>query len=70
MPDRKTSTTVYLWKSQDKKLHDLSDKTKVPIAEYIRQGIDIILEKNKHHLHPEDGGKRDNEQQSGGGQSA
>ncbi|KAB2839117.1 ribbon-helix-helix domain-containing protein, partial [bacterium] len=28
----------------------LNDKTKVPIAEYIRQGIDLILEKHKAEL--------------------
>ena len=28
----------------------LHDKTKVPVAEYIRQGIDLILEKQRHNL--------------------
>jgi hypothetical protein len=28
----------------------LHDKTKVPVAEYIRQGIDLVLEKQKHNL--------------------
>ena len=28
----------------------LHEKTKVSVAEYIRQGIDLLLEKQRHHL--------------------
>ena len=31
-------------------LKQLSDRTKVPVAEYVRQGIDLILAKNKSQL--------------------
>jgi hypothetical protein len=35
---------------QNERLKQLSEKTKVPIAEYIRQGIDLVLEREKNHL--------------------
>ena len=47
---RKISTTVYITPEQDAQLKVLHQKTKVPVAEYIRQGIDLILEKHKGHL--------------------
>jgi predicted DNA-binding protein len=45
MSRKKMSTTVYITPEQDEKLKRLHGKTKVPVAEYIRQGIDLILEK-------------------------
>lgn len=50
MSRKKISTTVYITPEQDELLKALNDKTKVPIAEYIRQGIDLVLEKNKEQL--------------------
>ena len=47
---KKISTTVYITEEQNEKLKALNQKTKVPIAEYIRQGIDLILEKNKKDI--------------------
>ncbi|MGH7830817.1 MAG: ribbon-helix-helix domain-containing protein [Candidatus Binatia bacterium] len=47
---KKLSTTVYITEEQNQKLKALHDKTKVPIAEYIRQGIDLILERHKADL--------------------
>jgi hypothetical protein len=47
---KKISTTVYITEEQNECLKELNDKTKVPIAEYIRQGIDLILEKNRGTL--------------------
>lgn len=47
---RKISTTVYITPEQDAQLKLLHQKTKVPVAEYIRQGIDLILEKNRGQL--------------------
>ena len=47
---KKISTTVYITEEQNVFLKELNDKTKVPIAEYIRQGIDLILEKNRATL--------------------
>jgi hypothetical protein len=46
MTEKKIATTVYLTEDQIEKLRTLSDYTKVPMAEYIRQGIDMSLEKN------------------------
>ncbi len=47
---KKISTTVYITEEQNDKLKQLNDKTKVPIAEYIRQGIDMVLERHKGDL--------------------
>ena len=47
MSRKKISTTVYITEEQSELLKSLNEKTKVPIAEFIRQGIDLILEKNK-----------------------
>jgi len=50
MARRKVSTTVYITPEQNELLKLLHDKTKVPVAEYIRQGIDLVLEKERKHL--------------------
>lgn len=50
MANKKVSTTVYITEEQKRKLEQLHSRTKVPIAEYIRQGIDLILEANKEKL--------------------
>ena len=50
MSEKKVSTTVYITPEQNDLLRQLHNCTKVPVAEYIRQGIDIILDKNKRHL--------------------
>ncbi len=50
MSRKKISTTVYINPEQDEQLKRLHEKTKVPVAEYIRQGIDLVLEKYKDHL--------------------
>ena len=42
---KKISTTVYITAEQNDQLKLLHEKTKVPVAEYIRQGIDLVLEK-------------------------
>jgi hypothetical protein len=47
MQRKKVSTTVYITEDQNEDLKALSAKTKVPVAEYIRQGIDLILIENK-----------------------
>ena len=47
---KKISTTVYITEDQNEQLKALNAKTKVPIAEYIRQGIDLILEKHKNQI--------------------
>ncbi len=50
MARNKISTTVYITPEQNDLLKQLHQKTKVPVAEYIRQGIDLVIEKQKHHL--------------------
>ena len=45
MSRKKLSTTVYITPEQNERLKALHDRTKVPVAEYIRQGIDLVLEK-------------------------
>lgn len=47
MARKKISTTVYITPEQNEKLKLLNEKTKVPVAEYIRQGIDLVLA--RHH---------------------
>ena len=50
MPRKKISTTVYITPEQDARLKALHERTKVPVAEYIRQGIDLVLDKYREHL--------------------
>jgi hypothetical protein len=50
MSRKKISTTVYITPEQDARLKQLHGKTKVPVAEYIRQGIDLVLEKYRDAL--------------------
>jgi len=45
---KKISTTIYVTPEQSDKLKLLHDRTKVPVAVYIREGIDLIL---KHYAH-------------------
>lgn len=45
MSRKKISTTVYITPEQNEQLKQLGERTKVPVAEYIRQGIDLVLEK-------------------------
>ena len=47
---RKITTTVYITEDQQRLLKTLNTRSKVPIAEYIRQGIDLILQENKDLL--------------------
>ena len=50
MPRKKLSTTVYITPEQDARLKLLTARTKVPVAEYIRQGIDLVLDKYRDQL--------------------
>ena len=45
MARKKLSTTVYITEEQDQKLKELSRRTKVPVSVYIREGIDLIIER-------------------------
>lgn len=50
MARKKISTTIYITPEQDSKLKRLSAKTRVPVAEYIRQGIDMVLAEYQDQL--------------------
>ncbi|HZZ83366.1 MAG TPA: ribbon-helix-helix domain-containing protein [Anaeromyxobacteraceae bacterium] len=43
MARKKISTTIYITPEQAERLKLLNERTKVPVAEYIRQGIDLVL---------------------------
>jgi hypothetical protein len=43
MSRKKISTTVYVTPEQNEALHLLHERTKVPVAVYIREGIDLVL---------------------------
>ncbi len=46
MARKKIPTTVYLTPEQAEALRSLHERTKVPVAEYVREGIDLILERH------------------------
>ena len=50
MGRKKVTTTIYITPEQEVQLKLLNERTKVPVAEYIRQGIDMILAKHKDDL--------------------
>ncbi len=50
MARKKISTTVYLTPEQDEMLKLLKEATSVPMAEIIRQGIDLVIQKQRHLL--------------------
>lgn len=47
---KKLATTIYITEQQQALLKELNRRTKVPIAEFIREGIDLVLEKHRSHL--------------------
>lgn len=47
---KKVTTTIYITPEQNEQLKTLHDRTGIPIAEYVRQGIDLLLEKNQSIL--------------------
>ena len=50
MSRKKVSTTIYITPEQADRLKLLHDRTKVPIAVYIREGIDMVLKHYDHML--------------------
>lgn len=50
MSRKKVSTTIYITPEQADRLKLLHDRTKVPIAVYIREGIDMVLKHYEHML--------------------
>jgi predicted DNA-binding protein len=47
---KKLSTTIYITPEQNDRLKVLHERTKVPVAVYIREGIDLVLAKYEHLL--------------------
>jgi Ribbon-helix-helix domain len=43
MSRKKISTTIYVTPEQSERLRQLHERTKVPVAVYIREGIDLVL---------------------------
>lgn len=50
MSRKKISTTIYITPGQAESLKMLHDRTKVPVAVYIREGIDLVLRHYDHLL--------------------
>jgi predicted DNA-binding protein len=50
MARKKISTTIYITPEQNERLKLLNQRTKVPIAVYIREGIDMVLDKHQDEL--------------------
>ncbi len=48
MSRKKISTTIYVTPEQNDRLKQLHERTKVPVAVYIREGIDLVL---RHYAH-------------------
>lgn len=47
---RKKSTTIYLDEDVLRQLRQLSSRTKVPIAAYIREDVELVLQRHKRLL--------------------
>ncbi|MCE5270592.1 ribbon-helix-helix domain-containing protein [bacterium] len=50
MSESKTQITTYILVSQKEKLKNLSSKTRVPVSEYLREGIDLVLDKYREEI--------------------
>jgi hypothetical protein len=50
MSRKKISTTIYVTTEQSERLRVLHERTKVPVAVYIREGIDLVLRQYGHVL--------------------
>ncbi len=50
MSRKKISTTIYVTPEQSERLRLLHERTKVPVAVYIREGIDLVLRQYDHLL--------------------
>ena len=50
MARKKVSTTIYITPEQLDQLRVLHERTKVPVAVYIREGVDMVLQRYAHEL--------------------
>ena len=47
---KKLATTVYITEQQQALLRELNLRSKVPVAEFIRQGIDLVIQRYRDLL--------------------
>lgn len=52
MARKKISTTIYLAPEQLEALQKFSAQTRVPLAEYVRSGVDMVLAKLRDGASP------------------
>ncbi|MEE2780101.1 MAG: ribbon-helix-helix domain-containing protein [Myxococcota bacterium] len=50
MADRKVATTIYITVEQDRQLKLLSEVSSTAMAQFIREGIDLVLERYADRL--------------------
>lgn len=50
MGGRKIATTMYLTPEQDSLLKELSRQMRLPVAELVRRGVDMVLESHRDRL--------------------
>ena len=50
MSSKKLATTVYITEQQQAILKELNMRSKVPVAEFIRQGIDLVIHRYRELL--------------------
>ena len=50
MARNKVSTTIYITPEQNERLKELNKRTQRPVASYIREGIDLVLDRYAHEL--------------------
>ena len=50
MARKKISTTIYITPEQNERLKVLHERTHVPVAVYIREGIDLVLDRHRDQL--------------------
>ena len=50
MSSKKLATTVYITEQQQAILKELNMRSKVPVAEFIRQGIDLVIQRYRDLL--------------------
>lgn len=50
MPRKRVQRTIYLDPEQEEQLQELSKRTRVPMAEYVRDGLSLVLEREASGL--------------------
>ena len=50
MSRRKIATTVYITREQDQALKLLAERTDTSVAQYIREGIDLVLQRHRAEM--------------------